>query len=97
MQDLAKAKCGALRCNLKKRKEITTCSVIKRLDKNPQVLWRYEPGSLWTKLLMKSVKWNKRAIIKSGPPHVESVGSGKSLHPLNKRMLPFLGSATPRA
>ena len=57
----------------------------------------HEAGSLWAKPLMKGVKRNKRVIAKSGPPHVENVGSGKSLHPLNKRMLPFLGTVTPRA
>ena len=46
---------------------------------------------------MKSVKRNKRVMAKSGLPHVENVGSGKSQHPLNKRMLPFLETAKPHA
>ena len=38
-------------------------------------------------------KRNKRVIAKNGPPYVENVGSGKSQHPLNKHVLPFLGTA----
>ena len=46
---------------------------------------------------MGKTAYEKRVIAKSGPSHVENVGSGKSQHSLNKRMLPFLGTATPRA
>ena len=57
----------------------------------------YAAGSIWAKPLKKSVKRNKRVMTKSRPPNVETVGSGKSQHPLNKRMLPFLETAIPRA
>ena len=46
---------------------------------------------------MGKTAYEKRVIAKSGPPHVENVGSGKWQHALIKRMLPFLGTATPRA
>ena len=57
------------------------------------MLGRYEAGSLRVNPLMKSVKRNKRVMAKSGPLYVENVGSGKSKNPLNKCMLPFLGTA----
>ena len=68
----------------------------KAIGQIPQVLGRYETGSLWAKPLMKSVKRNKHVIAKNGPSHVENVGSGKSQHPFNKRMLPFLETAKHR-
>ena len=43
---------------------------------------------------MDKTVYEKRVIAKSGPPHVKNVGSGKSQYLLNKRMLPFLGTAT---
>ena len=59
--------------------------------------WALQSGKPLAKPLMKRVKRNKRVMAKSEPPHVENVGSRKSQYPLNKHMLPFLGTATPRA
>ena len=49
------------------------------------------------KTAYEKLKWNNRVMTKSGPPHVENVGSGKSQHPLNKHMLAFLETVTPSA
>ena len=46
---------------------------------------------------MGKIAYEKRVMTKSGPPHVENIGSGKSQYPLNTRMLRFLETAIPRA
>ena len=46
---------------------------------------------------MGKTTYEKRVTAKRGLPHMENVGSRKSQHLLNKRMLPFLKIAKPRA
>ena len=69
----------------------------KGIKQKSTIAWALQMGSIWAKPLMKSVKRNKCVLTKSGHLHVENVGSGKSQHPLNKRVLPLLETVTPRA
>ena len=57
---------------------------MKRLNKNPQLFGRYEVGSIRAKSLMKSMKRNKRVMVKSEPLYIKNFVSRKSQYPLNK-------------
>ena len=63
----------------------------KAIGRNSIIAWALRNEKPIGKTAYK--KRNKRVIAKSGPSHVENVRTGKSQHPLNKRMLPFLGTA----
>ena len=60
----------------------------KAIGQNSTSAWALRSGKL-----MDKTAYEKRVIAKSGPPHVENFGSGKSQHPLIKSMLPFSTTA----